>query len=63
MRLKANDVVGLNSVEQFLEPLESVQLHQVTLDGEAIHGISMDAAQRDLFKRLEVKLPHRDTVA
>lgn len=63
MRLKADDSLGLSSVERLLESLESVQLHQVHLDGEAIQGISMDAAQRDLFKRLEVKPPHRDTVA
>jgi len=63
MRLKANEALGLASVERLLEALETVQLHQVHLDGEAIQGISMDTAQRDLFKHLEVKPPHRDHVA
>ncbi|WP_435106842.1 IS1634 family transposase [Arhodomonas sp. AD133] len=63
MRLKADASLGLSSVERLLESLESVQLHQLHLDGEAIQGISMSAAQRDLFKRLEVRPPHRDTVA
>ena len=63
MRLKANDALGLASVERLLEALETVQLHQVHLDGEAIQAISMDTAQRDLFKHLEVKPPHRDHVA
>ncbi|MFV8834940.1 IS1634 family transposase, partial [Aquisalimonas sp. APHAB1-3] len=63
MRLKANEALGLASVERLLEALETVQLHQVHLDGEAIQGISMDRVQRDLFKHLEVKPPHRDHVA
>ena len=63
MRIKASEALGVSSVERLLETLETVQLHQVHLDGEAIQGISMDAAQRDLFKHLEVKPPHRDQIA
>lgn len=62
MRLKANDPLGLKSVERLLESLETVQVHKLTLDGEPIHGISMDAAQRDLFKSLEVTPPRRDAI-
>lgn len=63
MRLKANDALGLGSVERLLEALETVQLHRVHLEGEAIQGVSMDTAQRDLFKHLEVEPPHRDRIA
>jgi hypothetical protein len=61
MRLRANPPADVHSVERLLESLETVQLHRLTLDGEPIQGISMDAAQRDLFKSLEVTPPRRET--
>lgn len=63
MRLKANEPLGVTSVERLLESLESVQLHKLTLDGERIRGVSMATEQRELFKSLEVTPPNRDNTA
>jgi hypothetical protein len=63
MRLKANESLGGTSVERLLESLESVRLHKLTLDGERVRGVSMDAEQRELVKSLKVTPPNRDNIA
>ncbi len=62
VRLKTHHPPRVNSVERLPETPETMKLHRLTLDGEGIQGISMDAAQRDLLKSLEVASPRRDTL-
>lgn len=60
MRLKANGSVY--SVERALEALETVQWHQVAINGQAHTGISINQQQRALFRDLEVKPPSQSSI-
>lgn len=62
LRLQANNSAAPYSVERALEVLESVQLHRLELEGQALTGVSMTRAQRDLFKQLEVDPPSRQAL-
>lgn len=57
MRLKAKG--SPFSVERALESLETVQLHRMELDGDAVQGICITPDQRDLFKDMEVEPPKK----
>ena len=57
MRLKAKG--SAFSVERALEALETVQWHQVEINGESHTGVSLAPEQRELFKDLEVTPPRQ----
>lgn len=57
MHLKAKG--SAYSVERALEALETVQWHQVEINGEAHTGVSVTPEQRALFQELEVEPPRQ----
>lgn len=61
MRLKASNA-GY-SVERALEALETVQRHEVKINGEAHTGVSVTPEQKQLFENLEVRPPRQEVVS